>query len=146
MQGGVDPRNLGLLPWLMEGLEMWNTLWTGDGTLYPPKVDLGGSDQDDIITSCIVFFRSWLSAPLSVDTKSAPLSVDTKRTRNGHGQSPYWPRMPLIMLKYHKKHTRYVSSPVYSRRVLGFIRSKADEWSSESDSRETVAINSSTLL
>ena len=47
-------------------------------------VDLGGSDQDDTIISCIVYFRSWLSARLS---------VATKRTRSGHGQLPYWPRM-----------------------------------------------------
>ena len=40
VQGGVDPRKLGLLPRLMEVLEMWNDLWTGDGTLYPPKVEL----------------------------------------------------------------------------------------------------------
>ena len=40
MQVGVDPRKLGLLPWLMEVLEMWNDLWTGDGTLYPPEVKL----------------------------------------------------------------------------------------------------------
>ena len=48
------------------------------------RVDLEGSDLDDTIISCIVFFRSWLSAPLS---------VATKRIRSGHGQSPYWPRM-----------------------------------------------------
>ena len=40
VQGGVDPRQLGLLPRLMEVLEMWNDLWTGDGTLYPPEVEL----------------------------------------------------------------------------------------------------------
>ena len=40
VQGGVDPRNLGLLPWLIEVLEMWNDLWTGDETLYPPEVEL----------------------------------------------------------------------------------------------------------
>ena len=33
VQGGVNPRNLGLLPRLMEVLEMWNDLWTGDGAL-----------------------------------------------------------------------------------------------------------------
>ena len=40
VQGGVDPRKLRLLPRLMEVLEMWNDLWTGDGTLYPPEVEL----------------------------------------------------------------------------------------------------------
>ena len=40
VQGGVDPRKLGFLPQLMEVLEMWNDLWTGDGTLYPPEVEL----------------------------------------------------------------------------------------------------------
>ena len=40
VQGGVDPRNLGLLPRLMEVLRMWNDLWTRDGTLYPPEVEL----------------------------------------------------------------------------------------------------------
>ena len=40
VQGGVDPRKLGLLPRSMEVLEMWNDLWTGDGTLYPPEVGL----------------------------------------------------------------------------------------------------------
>ena len=40
VQGGVDPRKLGLLPRLMEFLEMWNDLWTWDGTLYSPEVEL----------------------------------------------------------------------------------------------------------
>ena len=40
VQGGVDPRKLGLLPRLIKILEMWNDLWTGDGTLYPPEVEL----------------------------------------------------------------------------------------------------------
>ena len=40
VQGSVDPRNLRLPPRLMEILEMWNDLWTGDGTLYPPEVEL----------------------------------------------------------------------------------------------------------
>ena len=40
VQGGVDPRKLGLLPRLMEVLEMWNDLWTGDGALYPREVEL----------------------------------------------------------------------------------------------------------
>ena len=40
VQGGVDPRNLGLLPRLMEALEMWNDLWAGDWTLYCPEVEL----------------------------------------------------------------------------------------------------------
>ena len=40
LQGGVDPRKLRLLPRLMEVLEMWNDLWSGDGTLYPPEVEL----------------------------------------------------------------------------------------------------------
>ena len=40
VQGGVDPTKLGLLPRLMEVLEVWNDLWTGDGTLYPPEVEL----------------------------------------------------------------------------------------------------------
>ena len=39
-QGDVDPRKLRLLPRLMEVLEMWNDLWSGDGTLYPPEVEL----------------------------------------------------------------------------------------------------------
>ena len=39
VQGGVDPRKLGLLPRLMEVLDMWNDLWTRVGTLYP-KVEL----------------------------------------------------------------------------------------------------------
>ena len=48
-------------------------------------VDLGGSDQDDTIISCIIYFRSWLSARLS---------VATKKTRSGHGPHlTYWPRM-----------------------------------------------------
>ena len=48
-------------------------------------VDLGGSDLDHIIISCIVYFRrSWLSVRLS---------MATERTRGGHGQSPHWPRM-----------------------------------------------------
>ena len=33
VEDGVDPRKLGLLPWWMEVLEMWNDLWTGDGTI-----------------------------------------------------------------------------------------------------------------
>ena len=40
VQGGVDPRRLGLLRQLMEVLKMWNELWTEDGTLYPPDVEL----------------------------------------------------------------------------------------------------------
>ena len=40
VQGGVDPRKLDLFPPLMEVLDMWNDLWTGDGTLYPPEVEL----------------------------------------------------------------------------------------------------------
>ena len=40
VQGGVDPRKLGLLPRSMEVLETWNDLWTGDGTLHPPEVEL----------------------------------------------------------------------------------------------------------
>ena len=40
VQGDVDPRKLDLLPRLMEVLEMWNDLWTGDETLYPPEVEL----------------------------------------------------------------------------------------------------------
>ena len=40
VQGGVDPRKLRLLPRLMEVLEMWNDLWTGNGTLYPHEVKL----------------------------------------------------------------------------------------------------------
>ena len=39
-QGGVDPRNLGLLPRLMEVFEMLNDLWTRDGILHPPEVEL----------------------------------------------------------------------------------------------------------
>ena len=40
VQGGVDPRNRNLLPRLMLVLEIWNDLSTGDGTLYPPEVEL----------------------------------------------------------------------------------------------------------
>ena len=40
VQGGVDPRKLRLLPRLMEVLEMWDDLWTGDETLYHPEVEL----------------------------------------------------------------------------------------------------------
>ena len=40
VQGGVDSRNLGLLPRLMEVFEMRNDLWTGDGTLNPAEVEL----------------------------------------------------------------------------------------------------------
>ena len=40
VQGGVDPRKLRLLPRLMEVLEMWNDLRTGDGTLYLPEEEL----------------------------------------------------------------------------------------------------------
>ena len=40
VQGGVDPTKLRLLPRLMEVLQMWNDFWTGDGTLYPPEVEL----------------------------------------------------------------------------------------------------------
>ena len=40
VQRGVDPRKLRLLPRLMEVLEMWKDLWTGDETLYPPDLDL----------------------------------------------------------------------------------------------------------
>ena len=40
VQSGVDPRKLRLLPRLKEVLDMWNDLWTGDGTLYPPEVEL----------------------------------------------------------------------------------------------------------
>ena len=47
-------------------------------------VDLGGSDQDDTIIACIAYFRSWLSARLS---------VATKRIRSGHGKSAYWSLM-----------------------------------------------------
>ena len=39
-QGGVDPRKLGFLPRLMEAIGMWNDLWTRDGTLYPPEMEL----------------------------------------------------------------------------------------------------------
>ena len=42
-------------------------------------VDLEGSDQDDTTISCMVYFRSWLSARLS---------MATKRTRSRHSQSP----------------------------------------------------------
>ena len=40
VRGGVDPRNLGLLPRPIEVLELWNDLWTGNRTLYPPEVEL----------------------------------------------------------------------------------------------------------
>ena len=40
VQGGVDPRKLCLLPGLMDVLEMLNDLWTGEGTLHPPEVEL----------------------------------------------------------------------------------------------------------
>ena len=51
---------------------------------HTQTVDLGGSDLDDTGMSCIVYLRSLLSARLS---------VAKKRTRSGHGQLPYWPRM-----------------------------------------------------
>ena len=40
VQGSADPGKLCLLPRLVEVLEMWNDLWTGGGTLYPPEVEL----------------------------------------------------------------------------------------------------------
>ena len=40
VRGGVDPKKLGLLPRWIDFLETWNDLWTGDGTLYPPEVEL----------------------------------------------------------------------------------------------------------
>ena len=40
VQGGVDPRKLVFLRRLMESLDMWNDLWTGDGTPHPPEVEL----------------------------------------------------------------------------------------------------------
>ena len=40
MQVGVDLRKLRLLARLMEVSEMWKDLWTGDGTLYVPEVEL----------------------------------------------------------------------------------------------------------
>ena len=46
MQCGADPRKLGLLPRLMEVLEMWNDLWTEDGTLYPSEVELAQHTND----------------------------------------------------------------------------------------------------
>ena len=46
-QGGVDPRKLGLLLRLMEVIGMWNDLWTGDGTLYPPEVELAQHTNHD---------------------------------------------------------------------------------------------------
>ena len=33
VRGGVDPRKLGFLPRLVEILEIWDDLWTGDGAL-----------------------------------------------------------------------------------------------------------------
>ena len=33
VRAGVDPIELGFLPRFVEVLEMWNDLWTGDGTL-----------------------------------------------------------------------------------------------------------------
>ena len=40
VQGGVDPTNLGLLPRLMQYLELCNELWTKDRTQCPPEVEL----------------------------------------------------------------------------------------------------------
>ena len=40
VQGGVDQRKLGLLPRLIEVLDMWNDLWTGEGTPNTPEVEL----------------------------------------------------------------------------------------------------------
>ena len=40
VQGGVDPRKLGLLPRLMDALGMRNDIWTGGGTLHPPEMEL----------------------------------------------------------------------------------------------------------
>ena len=62
----------------------WNNVSTALHDQTTQTVDLGGSDLDDTIISCIVYFRSWLSVRLS---------VATKRTRSGYGQSPYWPRV-----------------------------------------------------
>ena len=47
VQGGVDPRKLVLLLPLMEVSEMWNDLWTGDGTLYPVEVELAQHANHD---------------------------------------------------------------------------------------------------
>ena len=46
VQVGVDPKKLGLLSRLTEVLEMWNDLWTGDGTLYPSEVGLAQHAKD----------------------------------------------------------------------------------------------------
>ena len=40
LQGVIDPRNLVLLPRLMEGLDLCVDLWTGYRTLYIPEVEL----------------------------------------------------------------------------------------------------------
>ena len=101
VQGGVDPRNLGLLPRSMEVLEMWNDLWTGDGTLYPPEVELaqhanhGQSESQSaggvgISTpcgevSCVDGFRSrHVTLSCSGDAyfvyESCPMSDQTKLT------------------------------------------------------------------
>ena len=114
VQGAVHPRKLGVLPRLTEILEVWNDLWTGDGTLYPPEVLNDEASPttvfrawDNVSTSIyhqtthsqsiweariwiiliyhvIVYFRSWFSALLS---------VATKRIRNENGQPPNWPPM-----------------------------------------------------
>ena len=76
VQGGVDPKNLRLLPRLMDVLEMWNDLWTGDGTRYPLEVELasnathGKSGSQSAVgvriytpwggVSCVDGFGSWL--------------------------------------------------------------------------------------
>ena len=40
MRGNVDPRKLGFLRRLVKVLEVCNDLWTGDGTLSSPRVEL----------------------------------------------------------------------------------------------------------
>ena len=57
----------------------WNTVSTSlhDQTTHRQTVDLGGSDLDDTMISCMVYFKSWFSERLL---------MATKRTRSRHGQ------------------------------------------------------------
>ena len=54
VQGGVDPRKLGLLPRLVEVLEMWNDFGTGDGTgsTYEPWLIRKSASGVGISTPC----------------------------------------------------------------------------------------------
>ena len=67
VQGVVDLRKLGLIPWLIEMLEMWNDLSTEDGTLDLPEVKLAQytkHGQSEIRPLGLVFpHRAWRYKP-----------------------------------------------------------------------------------